>query len=184
MTVVSQVEWQRSTARESRKRFENAPLARLHEHQTGRPEPLYRAFEFLSERPRVVFFVEPMVVACPAPLFDLDRKMAHRREEQNRSSLVARHVARLFFDLGHPDHVARGIETVEGGGLKIELIAQDDNNISNGHVGEDADRECVLQKMRLPVQARISFNRLELYDLFADSRKRIFLRSFVPFAGG
>ena len=60
---------------------------------------------------------------------------AQRAQEQRRARLRRRHVRRLGIDLGHPHHVARGVEAVERGRRAVELVAEHEHELADfsGH---------------------------------------------------
>jgi hypothetical protein len=41
-------------------------------------------------------------------------------------------MVRLAGDLGHPHGVAGGVEAVEGGGIRVELVAEDEDKVAHG----------------------------------------------------
>jgi len=85
-----------------------------HDEADGMMLPDGRA-QFGGERMCVSFVVEVAIVAVPAPLSQVCGEVAHRREEQDGASLVARDMEGLFVYLGHPDAIALRVEPVKGG---------------------------------------------------------------------
>ncbi len=62
-------------------------------------------------------------------------EMPHGREEDGGARLTAPDFGCFMSDLGHADSVLIGIEVIEGGGVGIELIAEDDDEVSHEQVG-------------------------------------------------
>jgi hypothetical protein len=58
------------------------------------------------------------------------REVAHRREEHRDARFARPHVGRFLGHLGHPHGVAVGIETIEGRGVQIELVAEYQNQVA------------------------------------------------------
>jgi hypothetical protein len=56
--------------------------------------------------------------------------MAHRRKKKRDAEFVAPHVRRLVRRLAHPHRIDRGIEAVECGTVAVELIAENEDEIS------------------------------------------------------
>lgn len=56
--------------------------------------------------------------------------MAHRRQEHHDTRLGTPHLRRLVRDLGHPYGIAAWVEVIEHGGGGVQLVAQDEYEIS------------------------------------------------------
>jgi hypothetical protein len=58
------------------------------------------------------------------------------KEEDGGAGLAAPDLGGFMSDLGHADSVLIGIEVIEGGGVGIELIAEDDDEVAHEEVRE------------------------------------------------
>ena len=56
--------------------------------------------------------------------------MAHGREEDGDPQLVSADVSGFLRDLRHPDGVAFRIKAVEGGAIRVELVAEDEEQVA------------------------------------------------------
>ena len=82
------------------------------------------------------------VVQRPAGVAQRLREVAHGGQEHHRARLARPDVRRFLGHLGHPDRILRGVETVEGGGLQVELVAQHDHQVrSSAHARPGAARQ-------------------------------------------
>ena len=91
---------------------------------------LQRRLEFGRERAAVARIVEPTVMHHDAVVDEPLREVAHRGQEDRDARLGGPDVGRLLGDLGHPDGIARWIEAFEGGGVAVELIAENDDEVA------------------------------------------------------
>ena len=114
MAILANVEGQPELAGCSDEGGLYAPISGLsHDETDGVMQADCRA-QFGSERMCVPFVVEVAIVAVPAPLSQVCREVAHRREEKHGAGLVARDMAGLFVYLSHPDAIALRVEPVKG----------------------------------------------------------------------
>ena len=58
-------------------------------------------------------------------------EVPHGREKERGAHLARGNVRGLCTHLGHPECVLAAIETIEGGGIAIELVAEDDDEMAH-----------------------------------------------------
>ncbi len=104
--------------------LQHAPVARLGQHQPGRPQALDVDLQLRGQAAAVARCVQPRVMQWAIGSLQRQREVPHRREEQHGARSARPHVRRLFGHLGHPHRVGAGVEAIEGGGLEVELVAQ------------------------------------------------------------
>ena len=66
-------------------------------------------------------------------VFDMrQREVAHRRQKQRRARFARPHMGRFPGHLGHPYRVNSRIKIIERGRFQVELVAQHDDQCSQG----------------------------------------------------
>ena len=60
-------------------------------------------------------------------------KVPHGTEKNGDSGFGGRNVAGFVGRFRHPDLVVLGVEVFEGGGITVQLIAKDENEIAQRH---------------------------------------------------
>ena len=95
-----------------------------------RLQSLYSQFQFRSERPLVAAIVELTIVHVDLALDQSVSKVPHARQKHHDASFVSPDVRRLFGHFCHPDRIVFVIEIIERSGIRVQLIAQHDDQMS------------------------------------------------------
>ena len=74
---------------------------------------------------------EGVIMHVDPSLQQLHPKMPHRREEEHQAGLMTTHVSRLLVELRHRHVVLQRIEPLQRGDLQIQLIAENQNEVSH-----------------------------------------------------
>ena len=106
------------------------PVAGVEHDQPLGPQRLGPPPDLAGERAAVLGIVELDIVDAPAARARLVAEVAHGGEEEGKPAFVLRDSGRLLAHLHLQDRVPRGVEAVEGGGGRVELIAEDDHEVA------------------------------------------------------
>ena len=106
------------------------PVAGLQDDDALRPQLAGAPRQLVPQRAGVLRVVEPTVVRPPSGAALRLVEVAHGGEEEGETLLVLRNVGRFLASLDLQDSVALRLEAVEGGGLGVQLIAEDEDKLA------------------------------------------------------
>jgi hypothetical protein len=109
--------------------LQDPPIARCGQHQLDGSPPLNGLCLCIDQCAGGVGFVQLQVVQRNALGPERLRKVAHSTQENGNTLFGRPYVGGFFRHFRHPHHILRGIEVLEGGGLFIQLVAQNDDEI-------------------------------------------------------
>lgn len=112
-------------------RGEDALVAGLDNQHAARLVAFYGELEFVRKGRRGR--AELAVIDGPAGGAEVVAEVAHGAEEQGGAGLVAGNVRGLLVDFGHDDDGVPGIRGGKHGGVPVELIAEDEEEVGRGH---------------------------------------------------
>ena len=129
MPVVPHVQGQTGCGSHGLDRLPHPPIAGGGHHQLLGPQLRHCAGKFVREAAAVVGIVQPAVVQGIAFVAQCLGEMPHGGQKQRRALFAGRDVGRLLRHLGHPHGILLWVESVECGGLDVELVAQHDHQM-------------------------------------------------------
>ena len=130
VAVIAQVERQAGLGCHVAQRLQHARVSGSGKQQCRGAQPLDVTRQNVCERARVGGLVQLGVMQCPTFCPQRLREVPHGREEERRALLAGGHVGGFFRHLGHPHRILHGIETVEAGGVDVQLIAENDHQMT------------------------------------------------------
>jgi hypothetical protein len=113
----------------------HAPFARLDPDQALRAEAAGRGGQLATEVAAVRGVIELAVVNRSTPTAERIAEMPHGAQEHRNARLVRPHVGAFLGDFRHPHRIARRIETVEGGRILVQLVAEDQHQVTRAGLG-------------------------------------------------
>ena len=131
VTVLAELDRHAGLRRSGGQGLAHAPLARLGQHDAlGRPLA-QRGEQGVGQRALVVLQVGQRHAARA----QRGRVVAHRAQEDGDALLSRPHVRGFLAGLAHPRQIAHRIEAVEGTGVFVQLVAEDDDQMPDRACG-------------------------------------------------
>ena len=137
MRVVFDLKWQVVLLCDRAQALHHTPVAGRSHHQLLRLHFCNGFGQFTGQRARVVRIVELAVHQRPAACLQVCSEVPHGAQENSGALFGRGNMRGLFHHLGHPQRVVRRVNVAQGGGIFVELIAQDEDEAFAwlGHVG-------------------------------------------------
>ena len=124
MAILSDIQRQAAVLGDGLDRCQHAPIAGRGHHQAGWLQTQDVSLQLPSQTAGVARHIQPGVVQRSADGLQIQREVAHGRQEHRGARFARPHMGGLVGDFGHPNGVAARIETVECRCIEVKLVAQ------------------------------------------------------------